>query len=102
MDALRNLLEEIKQLQLLVCLHRQNRTETQRELTLHEVSGQLHISPEECGAVARRLIDKGWIENVPVRAASPAPQLRLTREGISQLHSWAGSSNRREEQTQTA
>jgi hypothetical protein len=88
MDPVRDLVEEIKCLQLLASLYDRGLPRRRPPRSLETVSGALRICPRECGTLARHLIGCGLVEEAAVEERGPRGWLRLTEAGLRRVEAW--------------
>jgi DNA-binding MarR family transcriptional regulator len=93
-DALRELLDEIRRLQLLVCAYLPDGEDRAPELPFDKVQEGLHISPEECGTVIRRLSLEGLLESIHAPGLRGPQAVRLTSEGRRLLEAMGAAGQR--------
>jgi DNA-binding MarR family transcriptional regulator len=88
MDPVRDLVEEIKRLQLLASLYDRGLPRRRPPRSLETVSGALRICPQECGTIARHLIGCGLVEEAAGEERGPRDRLRLTEAGLRRVEAW--------------
>lgn len=91
MDALHDLLNEIRRLQLLVCTYSREANGAAAEFPFEQVTQGLRISPEECGTVVRRLSLEGLVEPIHSPGMRGPRAVRLTAEGRQVLEAMGGA-----------
>jgi DNA-binding MarR family transcriptional regulator len=94
MDELRNLLDEVRRLQTLVCAYSPETDGGSPDFPIERVREDLHISPEECGTVIRRLSLEGLVEAIHNRGERGLQAVRLTSEGRQRLRSMGAPAGR--------
>lgn len=87
MHGFKELLEEIRQLQLLVCLYDRSTEPADQPITLDHLCEELRITHEECGTIASSLVAHGLVEAAQLNGASSLERIRLTSDGRRRIES---------------
>jgi DNA-binding MarR family transcriptional regulator len=92
MESFKELLDEIRQLQLLVCLYHRSTDSVEQPTSIDHLCEELRITPEECGTIARSLVSDGLVEPTQSNGAGTFEGIRLTNDGRRRVESLGESS----------